>query len=345
MRRRPGSERFVRARTAAVALLFAAFSALIGGCGGTQSTLAPHSRPANEIARLWWWMLVVACVVFAGAVGLLGLAWVRRHRGGLPVVDGGAGLNLGLVVVFGIVIPVTVNVALFIIANFVVMNDTDAPRAATTPLTIEVTGHQWFWEVRYPGTNAVTANEIHIPARTRVNVVATTDDVIHSFWVPQLNRKIDMIPGRRNRVLLYADKAGRYRGQCAEFCGLEHARMAMYVYAQEPDAFRRWLRGEAAPARQPSGAAAGAGQDAFTSDQCASCHTIRGTAAAGRVGPDLTHVGSRTTLAALTLPNDRAALARWLRDPQHVKPGNRMPDLGLPASDVRSLVSYLDGLK
>jgi cytochrome c oxidase subunit 2 len=340
-----GSERHVRARTVAAVLMFASSSVLVTGCGGGQSPLAPHSRAASEIARLWWWMLLIACVVLAGAVGLLGLAWVRRRRGGLPVVDGGPRLNLGLVVIFGIVIPVTVNVALFVVANFVVMNDTDAPRAATTPLTIEVTGRQWFWEVRYPGTTAVTANEIHIPARTRVNVVATTGDVIHSFWVPELNRKIDMIPGRRNRVLLYADKPGRYRGQCAEFCGLEHARMAMYVYAQEPADFQRWLRGEAAPAGGPASAAARAGRDAFANDACASCHTIRGTSAAGRVGPDLTHVGSRATLAALTLPNDRDALARWLRDPQHIKPGNRMPDLGLPASDVRSLVSYLEGLK
>jgi cytochrome c oxidase subunit 2 len=286
-------------------------------------------------------MFVIACVVFAGAVGLLGIAWLRRRRTGLPVVEEERPrLNLGLVIVFGIGIPIVVNVALFIVANFVVIKDTEAPAAASTPMTIDVTGRQWFWEVRYPGTDVVTANEIHIPARTRVNVVATTGDVIHSFWVPQLNRKIDMIPGRRNRVLLYADRPGRYRGQCAEFCGLQHARMAMYVYAQEPADFQRWLREQAAPARpQPEG------EQTFRADGCADCHTIRGTGADGTVGPDLTHIGSRTTLAALTLPNDAAALASWLRDPQHVKPGNRMPDLELPERDVRALVAYLEGLK
>jgi cytochrome c oxidase subunit 2 len=184
----------------------------------------------------------------------------------------------------------------------------------------------------------VTANEIHIPARTRVNLVAVTGDVIHSFWVPQLNRKIDMIPGRRNRILLYADQPGRYRGQCAEFCGLQHAHMAMYVIAQEPGDFQRWLRGQAAPAATPP-------PRAFTAYGCGSCHTIRGTDANGTVGPDLTHVGSRETLAALTLPNDRASLAEWLRDPQHVKPGNKMPDLGLRQRDADALVSYLEGLK
>jgi cytochrome c oxidase subunit II len=326
----------------AVPLLLAVVAA---GCGGTQSTLDPKSRASDEIATLWWWMLLIACVVFAGALGLIGIAWVRRRRPGLPVVDDSGGRNLGLVVLFGICIPITVNVALFVVANFFVIKQTEAPAATTTPMTIQVVGRQWFWEVRYPGTGAVTANEIHIPAHTRVNVVATTDDVIHSFWVPQLNRKIDMIPGRRNRVLLSSDTPGRYRGQCAEFCGLEHAHMAMYVYVQEPADFRRWLRTEAAAARAPAGAAASAGRDAFTSDQCASCHTIRGTAARGRVGPDLTHVGSRASIAALTLPNTSAALAAWLRDPQHVKPGNRMPDLDLSDRAIRSLVAYLEGLR
>jgi cytochrome c oxidase subunit 2 len=321
-------------------------SGALAGCGGGQSALEPRSRASSEIATLWWWMFVVACVVFAGAVGLLGIAWLRRRRTGLPVVEEERPkLNLGLVLVFGIVIPIVVNVALFVIANFVVIKDTEAPAASTTPITIEVAGRQWFWEVRYPGARVVTANEIHIPARTRVNVVALTGDVIHSFWVPQLNRKIDMIPGRRNRILLYADEPGRYRGQCAEFCGLQHAHMAMYVYAQEPADFERWLHAQAAPAQPPATPAQRAGRQAFAANACGSCHTIRGTGADGDVGPDLTHVGSRATLAALTLPNDAAALARWLRDPQHVKPGNRMPDLGLSDRDVDALVAYLEGLK
>jgi cytochrome c oxidase subunit 2 len=332
----------VRVVTVALLVLCAA----VAGCGDGQSPLEPHSRAASDIATLWWWMFVIACVVFAGALGLLGIAWLRRRRTGLPVVDDERPrLNLGLVVVFGIVIPIVVNVTLFVIANFVVIKQTEAPAATSSRMTIEVTGQQWFWKIRYPGAGVVTANEIHIPVRTPVTVVAVTDDVIHSFWVPQLNRKIDMIPGRRNRVLLEANKPGRYRGQCAEFCGLQHAHMAMYVYAQEPADFQRWLRAQAAPAPAPVTAAQRAGKRAFSDNGCGSCHTIRGTDADGKVGPDLTHVGSRTTLAALTLPNDEAALARWLRDPQHVKPGNRMPDLHLSRDDVDALVSYLEGLK
>jgi cytochrome c oxidase subunit 2 len=310
----------------------------VTGCGKQQSTLDPQSPAARDIAKLWWWMLVIACVVFAGALGMLGLAWVRRRRKDLPLVGGGSGRNLALVVVFGIIIPLVVNVGVFIVANFVVMGHTDAPAATRGGMVIQVVGRQWFWEVRYPGTAAVTANEIHIPARTPVTIEATTGDVIHSFWVPQLNRKIDMIPGRTNRVELYADKPGRYRGQCAEFCGAEHAHMAMFVFADEPARFTAWLHNEAAPARAPANAE-------FAKDQCASCHTIRGTDAKGSVGPDLTHVGARSTLAALTLPNDAAALSDWLRDPQHLKPGNRMPDLNLSDADVRNLVDYLEGLK
>jgi cytochrome c oxidase subunit 2 len=320
----------------------------VAGCGGDQSALDPKSRASSDIATLWWWMLLVACVVFAGALGLLGLAWLRRRRTGVPGAEGEdrPRLNLGLVIVFGIVIPVAVNVTLFVIANFFVIKQTEAPAATTTPITIEVAGRQWFWDVRYPGAHVVTANEIHIPARTRVNLVAVTGDVIHSFWVPQLNRKIDMIPGRRNRILLEADQPGRYRGQCAEFCGLEHAHMAMYVVVQEPGDFQRWLRQQARPAQPPATPERQAGERAFRDNGCGSCHAISGVAGAtGRVGPDLTHVGSRSTLAALTLPNDAAALGEWLRNPQHVKPGNRMPDLELPRRDVQSLVAYLGGLK
>jgi cytochrome c oxidase subunit 2 len=146
-------------------------------------------------------------------------------------------------------------------------------------------------------------------------------------------------------VLLSSDKPGRYRGQCAEFCGIEHARMAMYVYVQKPPAFQRWLRSVAAPARAPASDLARAGATVFQRNQCASCHTIRGTSARGQVGPDLTHIGSRASIGALTLPNTADALRAWLRDPQHWKPGNRMPDLGLSDADLRALVAYLQGLK
>jgi cytochrome c oxidase subunit II len=315
---------------------------VLAGCG-EQSPLDPVSDPARDIAKLSWWMFAIAAVVFGGAIVLLLLAWFGREREGFPLLGKREALEIRAVVVFGIVVPVVVLVALFAVANLVVLKKTDAPKASTTALTVEVTGHQWFWEVRYPGTPAVTANEIHIPARTRVNLVAKTDDVIHSIWIPRLNRKVDTIPGHPNRILLYADKPGRYRGQCAEFCGLQHAHMAMYVYADPPDRFRAWLRNMARPATRPAGPSPRAGEHVFMTSQCASCHAIRGTQARGDLGPDLTHLRTRTTLAGLTIPNRPDYLLRWIRDPQHFKPGNRMPSLRLSPKQRKQLVTYLEG--
>jgi cytochrome c oxidase subunit II len=319
--------------------------ALLSGCGQQQSALDPQSKPAREIATLWWWMLGIAATVLGGALFLLLLAWVRRRRPGLPLLGSREGLSLALVVLFGIAIPIGVNVAVFVAANFFVAKATEAPDPRTTRMTIDVTGHQWFWEVRYPGTPAVTANELHIPVGVRVNLVARTADVIHSFWVPQLNRKIDMIPGHVNNILLAADRPGRYRGQCAEFCGVQHAHMGMYVYADPPDRFRTWLRQQSADRRPPATPAEQRGEKAFLDNSCANCHTLRGTSARGIVGPDLTHLQSRATLAALTIPNTRADLAAWLRNPQHIKPGNLMPRLNLSKRDFDDLLAYLESLR
>ena len=318
----------------------------LAGCGGSQSALDPRSEPSREIATLWWWMLAVAGTVLGGSLFLLCIGWLRRNKPGLPLLGRNEKPVNAAVVFFGIAVPLVVNVALFVVANFVVAKTTEAPAASTTPLTIRVIGHQWFWEVRYPGRQAaVTANEIHIPVGTRVNVVATTDDVIHSFWVPQLNRKIDMIPGHVNRVLIEADRPGRYRGQCAEFCGFQHAHMSMYVFADPPGRFRSWLQRQAQPRVAPADPLRKRGEQVFLDEACASCHQIRGTPARGQVGPDLTHVGSRTTLAALTIPNTKGDLAGWIRDPQHVKPGNRMPGLNLSDEDFKAVVAYVEGLK
>jgi cytochrome c oxidase subunit 2 len=208
-----------------------------------------------------------------------------------------------------------------------------------------VIGHQWWWEVRYPGTTATTADEIHIPINTRVNLVVGTADVIHSFWVPELNRKIDMIPGRTNRILLYANRAGIYRGECAEFCGLQHAHMTIVVYAQPKAQFRAWLTNMARPARTPAGGAAATGAAIFQGQACAQCHQLRGTAAHGKTGPDLTHFATRRSIAADTLPNTAAALHEWIADPQHPKPGNKMPALPLTAAQLNDLTAYLESLR
>jgi cytochrome c oxidase subunit 2 len=336
------SRRHRARRRAALAVCAAS---LAGGCGQDQSVLHPESEPAREIATLFWWMVGISAVVIGGAIVLLLVSWLRRGTPGIPLLGGAERVTNGIVVVFGIVIPLSVNLGVFVVANFVVAQATDAPDPRTTPLTLAVTGRQWFWEVRYPGTRAVTANELHIPAGTRVNVLARSADVIHSFWVPELNRKIDMIPGRTNRVLLESDRVGTYDGQCAEFCGLQHAHMRFSVAVEPPARFRAWLAAQARDRAPPRGAAARRGERVFLGAGCASCHTIRGTAARGEIGPDLTHVGERDTLAARTIPNTPGELGQWISDPQHVKPGNRMPTLGLPGADVAALVAYLDGLR
>ena len=322
---------------------------LLAGCGGKQDTLAPHSHQATDIANLFWVMMAVAFGGLALVTALLVLAWVRRGKRsfGADPDDPHPGEKPAwfVVVGMGVVFPLVVIVALFIVANGAIIGVTEAPAVSSTTLTVDAIGHEWYWEFRYPGTKAVTAGELHIPVGTRVNLVATTADVIHSFWVPELNRKIDTIPGRRNRILLYTDTPGVYRGQCAEFCGLQHTHMAMLVYVQPKAQFRAWLKNQAAPAVAPQTAAARRGQQAFLSGSCSSCHAIRGTSARGFVGPDLTHLASRRTLGSVTIRNSRSYLARWIVDSQHFKPGNQMPDFHLPASQVHDLVAYLESLK
>jgi len=309
---------------------------VLAGCGEEQSTLLPESDATHSIDTMWWVLLIGSTIVVA-VVTLLVLATLLRRRGSLDEVErGGGGTTFALV--SGAVIPAVVLVALFV---YVLSSlDATAQPNGRSDLNVEVIGKQWWWEVRYLDQDIVTANEIHIPVGVPVRVVARTADVIHSFWVPRLNRKIDMIPGRRNAILLRADRAGAYRGQCAEFCGLQHANMAFYVIAEPAQRWQRWAARERRPA-----AARGRGERVFARAGCSGCHTIRGTAADGRVGPDLTHVASRRTLAAATIANDRRRLAEFIRDPQHVKPGNKMPALGLRGRRLDALVDYLESLR
>jgi cytochrome c oxidase subunit 2 len=323
-------------RVAALALLVP----LLAGCGRTQDVLAPRSHASKDIASLFWWMMGGAWIGLGLVVAILVWAWRRRASdpaGGKP----GEKRAVTVVVVMGIVVPIVVMAAIFIVSDLFVIGTTEAPAAGSTRLTVDVIGHQWWWEIRYPGTTAVTANELHIPAKTPVRIVVSSADVIHSFWVPQLNRTIDAIPGHPNQIELYADRVGRFRGECEEFCGLQHAHMAFIVFADPPAAFRRWLARES----KPAAASSSAGEQVFLDGPCQSCHTIRGTDAQGDVGPDLTHVASRTTLGALTVRNTRMDLREWILDSQHAKPGNDMPDVHLAGPQLNELVDYLEGLK
>jgi cytochrome c oxidase subunit II len=316
----------------------AAFGVLALAAG--QNVLDPHSPQEHRITTLGWIMFVGSAIGLAIVAALLLLGWIRRRRDALPF-GGGEKAGTGLVIGLGIGVPIVILSALFVYSNIFVVRSTAAPSPSSTTLTVKVIGHQFWWELRYPGGNAVTANELHIPIKTRVNIEGTTADVIHSFWVPELNRKIDLNPGQVTNVLLYANRAGEYRGKCAEFCGPQHAHMDILVFAQPRAQFDAWLRNQAAPAR----ASGMAGQRVFRNNGCANCHQIRGTSARSQVGPDLTHLASRTTLAAGTISNDRPQLGEWVRDPQHPKPGNKMPQVRLSQQDFRSLIDYLEALK
>jgi cytochrome c oxidase subunit II len=323
---------------------------VLAGCGGAQDTLDPHSHAATDITNLFWWMMAVSFGGLALVSGLLVLAWVRRRKRGFGPADEddphpGERAGWWMVLGMGVVFPLAIVTALFIVSDGLIIDVTQAPAAQQTALTVQAVGHQWFWEFRYPGTKAVTADEMHMPVDTAVNLVATTADVIHSFWVPELNRKIDTIPGQRNRIELFANHTGVYRGQCAEYCGLQHANMSMLVVVQSKAAFRAWLADQSAPARPPATPLERRGEQVFLGGACSSCHRIRGTTASGFVGPDLTHLASRTTLAGLVLPNTPSDLRRWIAQPQQVKPGNRMPDLPLAHAQLAALVAYLRSLK
>jgi len=312
---------------------------VLSGCGGNQNTLDPESHAQSTITQIFWVTFGFSAFGFGVVCLLLFLGWWRRNT---PTLPGGGGERAatGVVIGAGVALPIVLLVALFIYSDLFAMNATSAPPKGSEQLTIDVIGHQFWWEVRYPGTPAVTANEIHVPVNTRVAVVVQTADVIHSFWIPELNRKIDMIPGQQNRVLIDARRAGTYAGHCAEFCGLQHAQMVALVIAQPKAAFRRWLAHEATPA-----SGGGPAAETFARDGCGDCHQIRGTSAGGHVGPDLTHFANRTTLAAVRLANNPANVNEWIRNPQGIKPGAKMPNLNLPERDWRELARYMESLR
>lgn len=220
----------------------------------------------------------------------------------------------------------------------------DHPVAASG-LRIEVIGHQWWWEFRYPDSGVVTANELHLPTNQPVELQLDAGDVIHSFWVPQFGWKMDAIPGRPTHLAVTVDKAGTYEGACTEFCGAEHAWMLIRVVAEPPDQFGAWIAGQQQAATAPQGDLATAGQNLFLASTCVNCHTVRGTAATGNVGPDLTHVGSRATLGAGVIPNTPEELRAWIADASSYKPDVLMPKFTFTPQQLDQLVAYLEGLK
>lgn len=302
-----------------------------------------NSTQSAAIAKLFNLEIVIAALILALVTTWVIIVIVRfRHRperGEPAQVEGNRWLEITwtaspiilLLVLFGYTLQA--------------MAAADPTVPATTPADLVVVGHQWWWEVHYPQSNVVTANEIHIPVGKRLLVEVTSADVIHSFWIPALARKADMIPTRSQRLWLQADKAGDYAGSCAEFCGAEHAWMRLRVVAQPPDEFEQWLAAQAQPAPVPSSGDAAQGAQLFQERTCRNCHAIAGTQATATLAPDLSHLASRQTLAAGVIPNTSEQLSAWLRDPQAIKPGTLMPNLQLSDSEIHQLVAYLETLQ
>lgn len=300
---------------------------------------------AGAQARLGWWLVIVSVVVIV-VVGVLVLVGAFRSRGRLddPVAREGGGIRW--VVVGGMIVPAVILVATF--ALTLVTEDVVAAPAAAPAVTVQVIGHRWWWEVKYVGDPAhtvVTANEIHIPVGEPVRLELTSDDVIHSFWIPQLAGKTDVIPGQMNVAWLQADRAGVYRGACTEYCGMQHANMAAFVVAESPTQFQQWMQTQADSANTPTDPDAAAGLAVFQRSACGACHAIRGSEALGRVGPELTHLASRMTIAGGVLENTRGNLAGWIANSQAIKPGNDMPVMTLSPRELQALVAYLETLK
>lgn len=324
-------------------------SVLAAGAAQQQSVLDPSGPQARSAARLWWIAFWIAAAVYVITIGtLLWAAWRarRRARAGAHPPANAERIMRGAV---GGAVGVTVAILLvFIFYDFSAGRSLRAPQQSNY-LTVEITGHEWWWEVEYADTSAHnrvhTANEIHIPVGVPVRVELAANDVIHSLWVPELAGKRDLVPGYRQTFWLQADTAGVYRGQCAEFCGLQHAHMALYVIADPPARFQSWLASQRSPAATPSDSLAVRGLQVFLGAQCPVCHSVGGTPAYGSVGPDLTHLASRQTIAAGTLANTRGNLGGWIMNPQSIKPGNDMPPSQLEPRDLRALLAYLETLK
>lgn len=322
------------------ALLLAAL--VTTACDGPQSALVPAGRDAERIGSLFGWLAGGALIVWLAVAGVA--VYAMRQR---PASDRRRAASL-LIVVGGVAVPaIVLGVLLAFGLKMIPVILAPAPPGA---LQIEVSGEQWWWRVRYlPSTGAPIelANEIRLPVGQRVDVRLLSPDVIHSFWVPSLAGKVDMIPGRVNRIALEPTRVGVYRGACAEYCGASHALMNFEVVVMEPREFERWLDHQATPAVVASAApAARGGEDAFVSNGCGACHTIRGTAANGVIGPDLTHVGSRLRIGASMLPNDPEALVHWIARTEAIKPGVHMPSFGmLPPEDLEALAAWLERLK
>jgi cytochrome c oxidase subunit II len=328
-------------------LFLSACSAVPISPGKTPSMLDTHGPDAAHISSLWWLMFGLGTVIYVVVIALVIAAMLRQRRQIAP--EGGKETGRNWIIWGGIVMPIGVLVLLFGYTMHI-LAAVENPQSDPA-VHIRIIGRRWWWEVRYPDQNVITANEIHIPVGVPVQLQLESADVIHSLWIPQLHGKLDLIPTRINTLTIQADTADIYRGQCAEYCGLQHAHMGFIVVAESQDQYDAWIAAQQKPAPPPDDAAEIRGQEVFLGAGCAYCHTIQGLDdtsvddSVADLGPNLTHLFSRQTIAAASLSNNRGNLAGWIIDAQHVKPGALMPPIYIPSEDLQALIAYLESLQ
>lgn len=319
--------------------------ALVAACTDPQSTIDPASDVADQVQSIYILVAVLGGIAFVAVLGATLVFAIRfRERPGREAQQFHG--NTRLEVVWTLV-PVVI-IAVIAVPTFNAIADTSKP-PPDGALEVIATGHQWWFEFEYPELGITTANELHMPVDRPISVTLLSDDVIHSFWIPKLVGKTDMVPGHENLLWFTPDEASdeAFLGQCAEFCGTSHANMRFRAFVDTAGAFDAWVAKEQADRMAPAGGLAARGEEIFLSNACLGCHTIKGTIAAGTIGPDLTHVGGRSTLASGIIANDPQQLTRWIEDPAEVKPGALMPAFGetLTGDEIAALVAYLQGLE
>jgi cytochrome c oxidase subunit 2 len=318
---------------------------LASACSGDQSVLDPQGPAARNILRLTWIFFGLCIAVYVIVVAATMWASTRRRQ---ESDDSPETTRMLLRAVTAASVTTVVLLTVLTVASEVAGRGLTSAREPGA-MNVDVIGHQWWWDFRYhdatPSNIVNVPNELHIPVGVPVVLRFESRDVIHSFWVPNLHGKRDLIPGQVSQMRIEADRPGVYRGQCAEFCGHQHAHMAFVVVAEPMEQMQSWLQAQRRPAQEPSSDVQRRGQEVFLQSTCVTCHRVRGTNAGARFGPDLTHVASRRTLAAGTLPNTRGHLAGWIADSQSIKPGNRMPPNVLEAADLQAIVEYVWSLR
>jgi cytochrome c oxidase subunit 2 len=318
---------------------------LVSSCSGNQSTLNPHGPIARSIAQHTWALFAISAFVYVAVMIALFIALGRRRRENHDLPGTSSRLTRNV----SIAVALTVVILIGIAASSVVAGRGMYSPSGAGAITVDVIGHQWWWDFQYhdvtPSDVFTSPNELHIPVGVPVFIKAMSTDVIHSFWVPNLSGKRDLIPGIVTNTWLQADEPGVYHGQCAEFCGHQHAHMSLTVVAEPMTAFQEWIQHQRKPAVEPSNDLERRGRQVFLQSPCVTCHAIRGTFAGSHVGPELTHVASRLTLAAGAMPNNRGHLAGWIANSQSIKPGNRMPPNALTADDLQAVLAYVQSLR